>query len=137
MTNPRKDRYHLGKQLRALNSKFPGLNARYRLEKAIRADDCDKANEIVDGLMRHANLLRKVKRIFLSRFACRVAGRMNPTPFDCFFAIWFFAYQKTTPNSRKSTRWRQWMMCIKKRMCLRSACGKRKSFIWNSKRRQT
>lgn len=49
------DGYHLGKQLRALNSKFPGLNARYRIEKAISADDRKKANEIVDGLMKHAH----------------------------------------------------------------------------------
>ena len=65
------DGYHLGKQLRALNSKFPGLNARYRLEKAIRADDCDKANEIVDGLMRHAKepnqmMAAETARIYLN-----------------------------------------------------------------------
>lgn len=48
------DGYHLGKQLRALNSKFPGLSVRYRLEKAIRADEREKANEIVNGLMREA-----------------------------------------------------------------------------------
>lgn len=48
------DGYHLGKQLRALNSKFPGLSVRYRLEKAIKADDCEKANEIMNSLMRHA-----------------------------------------------------------------------------------
>lgn len=53
-TNHVMDGYHLGKQLKAINSKFPGLSVRYRLEKAIRADDCEKANDIVDGLIKHA-----------------------------------------------------------------------------------
>lgn len=48
------DGYHLGKCLRALNAKFPGVSARYRIEQAIRAEDRERANEIIDNLEKDA-----------------------------------------------------------------------------------
>jgi len=44
------DGYHLGKYLRAINSKFPKKNVKQRLEKALREDQKEAANEVLQSL---------------------------------------------------------------------------------------
>ena len=48
------DGYHLGKYLRAINTKFPKKNVRLRLEKTLRSNEKEKANEILESLKNEA-----------------------------------------------------------------------------------
>ena len=44
------DGYHLGKYLRSINTKFPNRSVRYRIEKALKSDNKEEANRILESL---------------------------------------------------------------------------------------